>query len=60
MISLWAHELWNAGKSLANYIDRNPEMVQGKKILEMGAAASLPSIMASFHNAELVYFFQIQ
>ena len=52
--SLWAHKLWNAGQSLAHYIDANPEIVEGKRILELGAAASLPSIISAINGAKSV------
>jgi nicotinamide N-methyltransferase len=55
--SLWAHHLWNAGKILADYFDLHPELVKGKKILELGAAGALPSFTAASNGAEKVFNF---
>jgi nicotinamide N-methyltransferase len=52
--SLWAHECWNAGKSLANYLDKHKELYIGKKVLELGAAASLPSLICAVNGARKV------
>ncbi|KAJ3339185.1 nicotinamide n-methyltransferase [Kappamyces sp. JEL0680] len=51
--SLWAHKLWNAGQSLAHYLDSHCDLVAGKRVLEMGAAASLPSMIAAINGAAL-------
>ena len=51
--SLWAHKLWNAGQSLAHYIDKNPALVRGKRTVELGAAASLPSLLCAINGAEI-------
>jgi nicotinamide N-methyltransferase len=44
---LWGHLLWNAGKVTADYLDthRN-EWCKQKTVLELGAAAALPSLLA--------------
>jgi nicotinamide N-methyltransferase len=52
--SLWAHCLWNAGVFLAKHFDESPYIVKGKRILEFGAAAALPSLLSAKHGAELV------
>lgn len=52
--SLWAHYLWNSGIELANYIDKNPDTVRAKKVLELGAGAGLPSIVSAFDGAKFV------
>jgi nicotinamide N-methyltransferase len=52
--SLWAHRLWNAGKSMTNYLDSHPELYLGKNVLELGAAASLPSIVCAINGAKHV------
>lgn len=49
--SLWAHCLWNASRCLAQWIDRDPSIVAGKAILELGAGAALPSIVAVMRGA---------
>lgn len=49
---LWGHLLWNAGKYTAKYLDKHAEtLVKGKKVLELGAAAGLPSIICGVNNA---------
>ncbi|KAL2919896.1 Protein N-terminal and lysine N-methyltransferase efm7 [Polyrhizophydium stewartii] len=52
--SLWAHWLWNAGKSMTNFLDKHKDMVAGKDVLELGAAAALPSIIAALNGARKV------
>lgn len=43
---LWGHMLWNAGIYTADYLDKHAEeLVRGKSVLELGAAAGLPSII---------------
>ncbi|EGV60679.1 Protein N-terminal and lysine N-methyltransferase efm7 [Yamadazyma tenuis] len=52
---LWGHLLWNAGKYTANYIDEHAEeLVRGKRILELGAAAALPSLICGLNGASEV------
>jgi EEF1A N-terminal glycine/lysine methyltransferase len=51
---LWAHYLWNASKVLSDYFDLNAEVVLGKKVLELGAGAALPSLVAACNGAEMV------
>lgn len=52
---LWGHLLWNAGIFTANYLDEHSEtLVKGKKVLELGAAASLPSIVCAINGASKV------
>ncbi|SCU89032.1 LAFA_0E15830g1_1 [Lachancea sp. 'fantastica'] len=43
---LWGHLLWNAGIYTAQYLDKHPELVLDKYVLELGAAAALPSVIA--------------
>ncbi|KAJ3326032.1 nicotinamide n-methyltransferase [Boothiomyces sp. JEL0866] len=52
--SLWAHKLWNAGQSLANYLDEHKNIYKNKNVLELGAAASLPSIICALNGAKKV------
>ncbi|RKO95379.1 hypothetical protein CAUPRSCDRAFT_12922 [Caulochytrium protostelioides] len=49
--SLWAHHLWNAGLSMARYLDRHKSLVAGKTTLELGAAAGTPSLIAAINGA---------
>ncbi|KAI5954624.1 EFM7 [Candida jiufengensis] len=51
---LWGHLLWNAGIFTADYIDSHPELVENKRVLELGAAAALPSLICSLNNASEV------
>eukprot|EP00123_Amoebidium_parasiticum_P022300 comp8449_c0_seq1/m.3797 comp8449_c0_seq1/g.3797 ORF comp8449_c0_seq1/g.3797 comp8449_c0_seq1/m.3797 type:complete len:259 (-) comp8449_c0_seq1:422-1198(-) len=52
--SLWAHCLWNAGVALAHHLDGHKELVRGKRIVELGAAAACPSMIAVLNGAEMV------
>ncbi|KAG7191704.1 nicotinamide n-methyltransferase [Scheffersomyces spartinae] len=51
---LWGNYLWNAGIYTADYINAHPEIVRDKKVLELGAAAGLPSIVSALNNASYV------
>lgn len=52
---LWGHLLWNAGIWTADYLDKNAkDVVHGKRVLELGAAAALPSLVSTINNASLV------
>lgn len=52
---LWGHLLWNAGIYTANFLEKNAEaLVRGKRILELGAAAGLPSLVCALNGAEKV------
>jgi nicotinamide N-methyltransferase len=47
--------LWNAGRTSAEYLERNAEtLVKGKDILEIGAAAGVPSIVCAVKGARTV------
>ncbi|SCU90537.1 LADA_0F04808g1_1 [Lachancea dasiensis] len=48
---LWGHLLWNAGIYTAKHLDKFPELVQGKCVLELGAAAALPSVISGLIGA---------
>ena len=52
--SLWAHEMWNAGRSMALYLDSHKDLYVNKCILELGAGASLPSIICAINGASSV------
>ncbi|KXS19768.1 hypothetical protein M427DRAFT_28681 [Gonapodya prolifera JEL478] len=52
--SLWAHWLWNAGRTCAQYLDKHKYMCRGKYVLELGAAAALPSFVAAVNGASKV------
>jgi EEF1A N-terminal glycine/lysine methyltransferase len=51
---LWAHYLWNAAKVLSDYFDLHPDVVKGRKVLELGAGGALPSLVAACNGAEKV------
>lgn len=52
---LWGHLLWNAGKFTANYLDEHAEeLVTGRRVLELGAAGALPSLVCAVNGASEV------
>ncbi|EXJ90713.1 hypothetical protein A1O1_03817 [Capronia coronata CBS 617.96] len=51
---LWGHLLWNAGQVIAQYLEDNAQLVQGKTALELGAGAGLPSLVAAILGAKKV------
>jgi nicotinamide N-methyltransferase len=52
---LWGHLLWNAGKVTTDSIDeRRDEWIKDKTVLELGAAAALPSLVASLTAKRVV------
>ncbi|RLV84697.1 Protein N-methyltransferase NNT1 [Meyerozyma sp. JA9] len=52
---LWGHMLWNAGIYTADYLDKHSkELVRGKRVLELGAAAGLPSLVCGLNEAAYV------
>lgn len=51
---LWGHLLWNAGKLTTDYIDEHKALVAGKSVLELGAAAALPSLVAALSADRVV------
>ena len=48
---LWGHLLWSASRVLANYLDRD---LTGKRVLELGAAGALPSIICAINGAKVM------
>ncbi|QLL35026.1 hypothetical protein HG536_0H04020 [Torulaspora globosa] len=51
---LWGHLLWNAGIYTAKHLDDNVPLVKNKTVLELGAAAGLPSLVSSLVGAKKV------
>ncbi|PJF19718.1 hypothetical protein PSACC_00461 [Paramicrosporidium saccamoebae] len=51
---LWANYLWNGAHWLSDYICTHPDEFRGKTILELGAGAGLPSILAAEAGAHKV------
>ncbi|KAJ2441844.1 Protein N-terminal and lysine N-methyltransferase efm7, partial [Coemansia sp. RSA 2337] len=41
----------NAAKVFANYLDECKHVVQGKSVLELGAASALPSLVSACNGA---------
>ena len=52
--SLFAFSVWNGSVMLARHLDANPTLVQGKRVIEFGAAGALPSIVALVHECGFV------
>ena len=48
----WA-KIWPSAIALAEYLNVNPDIIKGKRVLELAGGLGLPSIVAS-HNAEKV------
>ncbi|KYK54924.1 hypothetical protein DCS_06885 [Drechmeria coniospora] len=49
-----AHHLWNGAKFVADYFEEEPARVRGRTVLELGAAAGLPSLVAGILGARKV------
>lgn len=49
-----AHHLWNGSRVISDYFETNPDVVRGKTVLELGAGAGLPSIVAAVLGAKKV------
>ena len=47
----WAQRLWPAGQILARALDESPSLVTGRSVLEIGAGAALPSVVAGLLGA---------
>jgi nicotinamide N-methyltransferase len=53
-VQLFAHFVWNAALLLADMICSGKFPVAGETILELGAGAGLPGILAALEGAEFV------
>lgn len=42
-----AHHLWNGGRVLADHLEAHPDLVRGRTVLELGAGAGIPSLVAA-------------
>lgn len=51
---LWAHHLWNAAPVMSRYLNAHAALVRGASVLELGAAAGLPCIVARKRGAGTV------
>eukprot|EP01080_Neovahlkampfia_damariscottae_P004478 gene4478-7859_t len=52
--ALWGNFLCNAAKLLSEYFISNQQFIENKKVLELGAAGALPSIVCANLNAKEV------
>jgi len=52
---LWGHYLWNAGRTISDYLEEHSDdLVKGKTVLELGAGAGLPSLVCAINGASQV------
>lgn len=52
---LWGHHLWNASLDMSRYLQAHAAtLLDGKAVLELGAAAGIPSIVCAREGAKLV------
>ncbi|PWN20801.1 hypothetical protein BCV69DRAFT_249125 [Microstroma glucosiphilum] len=52
---LWGHHIWNASLDLSRYLQSHAaSLLHGKSVLELGAAAGIPSIVAAREGAAVV------
>ncbi|KAH6719227.1 hypothetical protein BKA61DRAFT_272898 [Leptodontidium sp. MPI-SDFR-AT-0119] len=51
---LWGHHLWNAGRLISTYLEKNPSLIKDKTVLELGAGAGLPSLVCTVLGAKKV------
>ncbi|ROW03215.1 hypothetical protein VSDG_01216 [Cytospora chrysosperma] len=49
-----AHHLWNGSRVISDYFESHPAEVRGRTVLELGAGAGLPSIVAAVLGARRV------
>lgn len=48
----WA-ELWHSASALADYLAEHPELVRGKRVLELGCGLALPGLVAAQAGARV-------
>lgn len=51
---LWGHHLWQAGRIISDHLEKNPSLIAGKTVLELGAGAGLPSLTCAALGATRV------
>lgn len=49
-----AHHLWNGARVISDWFEANPAAVRGRTVLELGAGAALPGIVAAVLGATRV------
>lgn len=52
--TLWGDHLWNGGRWISYHIIQNEHLVRGKRVLELGAGAGTPSLVAGLLGASMV------
>eukprot|EP00833_Pecoramyces_ruminatium_P015027 jgi/Orpsp1_1/1189059/evm.model.d7180000069169.1 len=53
-VYLMSHYIWNSSLLMAKQIENNDINVKGKRVLELGAGAGLPSLISCLNNAKEV------
>ena len=48
---LWADRIWPSATVLAAHLDAHPGLAEGRSVLEIGAGAALPSVVAALRGA---------
>lgn len=49
---LWGHFLWNAGRTISDYLEEHADkLVKDRTVLELGAGAGLPSLVCALNGA---------
>jgi EEF1A N-terminal glycine/lysine methyltransferase len=51
---LEAHHLWNGSRVVASHFESHPDLVKDRTVLELGAGAGLPSLVAGALGARKV------
>lgn len=51
--SLFACAVWNGARFIAMHFAKHPELVEGRRVVEFGAASALPSLVALHFGAKL-------
>eukprot|EP00744_Colponema_vietnamica_P012271 GILI01017237.1.p1 GENE.GILI01017237.1~~GILI01017237.1.p1 ORF type:complete len:281 (+),score=29.83 GILI01017237.1:101-943(+) len=52
--SLFAGDVWMGARCIMSYLERNPHILHNSRILELGAAAALPSLLSLHLGAKKV------
>ncbi len=49
----WA-QIWPSAKAMASFLKAEPQWIEGKKVLELGAGIGLPSFTIAHHASEMI------